>query len=126
MFDAWPYAHEIWLTYLKQIISRYADSKVERIRDLFNQVLTKAPPKQAKVFFYMYADYEENFGLLTHAMEIYDKAAKEMSEAGLQDQCYEVVNLQIAKSAEYYGVSRTRQLFERAIQGGLLKGTEGP
>jgi pre-mRNA-splicing factor SYF1 len=41
----------------------------------------------------MYADYEENFGLLTHAMEIYDKAAKEMSEAGLQDQCYEVVNL---------------------------------
>jgi hypothetical protein len=36
MFDTWPYAHEIWLTYLKQIISRYADSKVERIRDLFN------------------------------------------------------------------------------------------
>ena len=82
MFDAWPYAHEIWLTYLKSIIQRYADSKVERIRDLFNQVLGKVPPKQAKVFFYMYADYEENFGLLTHAMEIYDRAAKEMSEAG--------------------------------------------
>jgi len=63
--------------------SRYADSKVERIRDLFNQVLTKVPAKQSKVFFYMYADFEENFGLLTHAMEIYDKASKEMSDAGL-------------------------------------------
>ena len=83
MFDSWPYAHELWLTYLKEIISRYADSKVERIRDLFNQVLTKVPAKQSKVFFYIYADFEENFGLLTHAMEIYDKASKEMSDAGL-------------------------------------------
>jgi len=33
----------------------------------------------------MYADYEENFGLLTHAMEIYDRAAKEMSAAGMPE-----------------------------------------
>jgi pre-mRNA-splicing factor SYF1 len=85
MFDAWPYAHEIWLIYLKSIIERHSDTKVERIRDLFNQVLSKVPPKQAKVFFYMYADYEENFGLLTHAMEIYDRAAKEMSAAGMPE-----------------------------------------
>ena len=41
----------------------------------------------------MYADFEENFGLLNHAMEIYDRAAKEMSEAGLTELCYEVINL---------------------------------
>jgi pre-mRNA-splicing factor SYF1 len=60
----------------------------------------------------MYADFEENFGLLNHAMEIYDRACKELTEG--RDR-YEVLNLQIAKSADFYGVSRTRQLFERAF-----------
>lgn len=65
----------------------------------------------------MYADFEENFGLLNHAMEIYDRACRDLSEP--KDR-YEVLNLQIAKSAEFYGVSRTRQLFERAFE--ILKG----
>jgi pre-mRNA-splicing factor SYF1 len=66
----------------------------------------------------MYADFEENFGLLNHAMEIYDRACKELTEN--RDR-YEVLNLQIAKSADFYGISRTRQLFERAFE--LLTGS---
>jgi pre-mRNA-splicing factor SYF1 len=31
----WPHVYEIWASYLSKIIERYADSKVERIRDLF-------------------------------------------------------------------------------------------
>ena len=61
----------------------------------------------------MYADYEENFGLLNHAMQIYDRGCKELSDP--KDR-YEVLNLQIAKASEYYGVTRTRQLFERAFE----------
>ena len=65
----------------------------------------------------MYADYEEHFGLLNHAMEVYDRAFRDLEEP--KDK-YEVVNLQIAKAAEFYGVSRTRQLFQRAFE--VLKG----
>ena len=28
----------------------------------------------------MYADYEENFGLINHAMEVYDRASKELAK----------------------------------------------
>lgn len=113
LFGEWPHAHELWLAYLKAIIQRHADTKVERIRDLFQQVLNKVPAKHAKVFYYMYADYEENFGLLNHAMEVYDRGCKELTEA--KDR-YELLNLHIAKAAEFYGVTRTRQLFERAFE----------
>ncbi|TNV83299.1 hypothetical protein FGO68_gene1183 [Halteria grandinella] len=112
VFDTWPHAHELWLSYLKSMIERHADTKVERIRDLFQQVLAKVPPKQAKVFFYMYADFEENFGLLNHAMAVYDRASKDLQDPSDK---YEVLNLQIAKSADFFGLSKTRQLFERCF-----------
>lgn len=60
----------------------------------------------------MYADYEENFGLINHAMEVYDRACKELTK----EDKFEVFNLYIAKSAEFFGVSKTRQLFERAFE----------
>lgn len=52
----------------------------------------------------MFADFEENFGLINHAMEVYDRACKELSK----EDKYEVFNLYIAKAAEFYGVSKTR------------------
>jgi pre-mRNA-splicing factor SYF1 len=61
----------------------------------------------------MYADYEENFGLLNHSMQIYDRGCKDLTDP--KDR-YEVLNLQIAKASEYYGVTRTRKLFERAFE----------
>ena len=60
----------------------------------------------------MYADYEEHFGLVNHAMSIYDRSTRELESP--QDR-YEALNLQLAKAAEFYGVTRTRQLFERAF-----------
>jgi pre-mRNA-splicing factor SYF1 len=53
----------------------------------------------------MYADYEENFGLLNHAMAIYDRACTDLGN--IKDK-YEVFNLYLAKAAEFYGVGRTR------------------
>lgn len=60
----------------------------------------------------MYADYEENYGLINHAMEIYDRAVKELD----REDRFEIYNLYIAKSAEFFGVTKTRQLFERAFE----------
>lgn len=51
----------------------------------------------------MNADFEENFGLLSHAMDIYDIAAKECLSENL-----EIWNLYIGKATQYYGIVRTR------------------
>ena len=40
---SWPHVYEIWITYLTKIIERFADTKIERIRDLFEEVLKSAP-----------------------------------------------------------------------------------
>lgn len=67
----------------------------------------------------MYADFEENFGLINHAMSVYDRASHELESPADK---YECLNLQIAKSADFYGLSRTRQLFERCFT--LLTGPD--
>jgi pre-mRNA-splicing factor SYF1 len=105
LFDTWPHAHELWLAYLKTTIERHADNKVERIRELFQTVLDKVPAKHGKVFYYMYADYEEHFGLLNHSLQALDRALKDLQEP--KDK-YEVLNLQLAKASEFYGITRTR------------------
>lgn len=76
----WPHVYEIWCCYLSSIIERYAEIKVERIRDLFEQVLRTVPQNKGKLFYLMYADYEENFGLVNHAMRIYDRACKDLDK----------------------------------------------
>ena len=74
----WPHVYDIWMNYLSKVIQRLAGSKVERVRHLFNQVLKDCPRDKSRLFLFMFADYEENFGLLSHAMAIYDRATKEV------------------------------------------------
>jgi len=64
----WPHCYELWLAYLRHLTERYGEEKLERIRDLFEQVLVKAPLERRRPFFLMYANFEEQFGLLRHAM----------------------------------------------------------
>lgn len=52
----------------------------------------------------MYADFEEHFGLINHAMKIYDRACRELDK----EERFECYNLYVAKAAEFYGVQRTR------------------
>ena len=39
----WPGVYDIWVTYLSKFIDRYEGDKIERVRDLFEKVLVKAP-----------------------------------------------------------------------------------
>ena len=57
----------------------------------------------------MWADYEENFGLLSHAMDCYDRATRDVPSM-------ETWNLYLAKAANYYGIARTRQVYEKAMR----------
>ena len=45
----WPHAYDIWVIYISKFIKRYANNKVERTRDLFEQVLMKCPQNHKNV-----------------------------------------------------------------------------
>lgn len=59
----YPIALDIWVTYLRKFMERYKGTKLERLRDLFEQAVESAPPKFASPLYLMYAEAEEEFGL---------------------------------------------------------------
>jgi pre-mRNA-splicing factor SYF1 len=46
-----PHAKPIWTAYLDKFVARYKGTKLERARDLFEQVLTSAPLKDASEYY---------------------------------------------------------------------------
>ena len=56
----------------------------------------------------MFADFEEKFGLLNHAIEIYDQLVRKVPEKD-QKECYQIY---ISKVSEFLGVTKTRTIFE--------------
>lgn len=108
----WPNVFDIWNVYLTKFLERYKGSKLERARDLFEQCLAECPEKFAKSFFLLYAKLEEEHGLAKHAMAIYDRA----TQAVHKDDMFDMFNIYIRKAAELFGVTYTRQIYERAIE----------
>lgn len=108
----WPNVFDIWNTYLTKFLKRYKGSKLERIRDLFEQCLENCPAKYAKVFFYLYAKCEEDFGLAKHAMTIYERSTTKV----LPEEKFEVYNVFIRKAAEMFGITHTREIYTKAIE----------
>ncbi|CAG8741737.1 2136_t:CDS:2, partial [Funneliformis caledonium] len=108
----YPIAFEIWNVYLTRFINRSGGSKLERARDLFEQALEKCPPKYAKPLYLMYGKLEEDYGLARHAMRIYDRATRSVSD---EDRS-EMFNFYIAKASANFGVTYTREIYERAIE----------
>ena len=46
---AWPHVYDIWIIYLNKFVERYKGDKLERARDLFEQVLSSAT-KDVSIF----------------------------------------------------------------------------
>ena len=111
LFD-FPNAMPLWVAYLTKFVGRYGGRKLERARDLFEEVLRRVPPADAKVFYVMYANLEEEYGLVRHAMAIYDRATRAVAD----DDRYKMYLLYIARAEEFFGVMKTRDIYERAIQ----------
>eukprot|EP00828_Plagiopyla_frontata_P004798 TRINITY_DN1181_c0_g1_i4.p1 TRINITY_DN1181_c0_g1~~TRINITY_DN1181_c0_g1_i4.p1 ORF type:complete len:430 (+),score=61.17 TRINITY_DN1181_c0_g1_i4:89-1378(+) len=107
----WPSLYDLWVLYLHRFVERYKSIKIERARELFERVLSSAPEKQKRTFFWMYGQFEEEYGLLNHAIEIYDRMVREIPKS----ERLHAYNLYIAKVAKYLGVTKTRPVFEKAI-----------
>ena len=105
----YPVAFELWNLYLTKAVDRQIS--IERLRDLFEQAVEGCPPKFAKVLYLMYGSVEEERGLARHAMRIYERATRAVSD----EHRFEIFNFYITKSASNFGLTSTRPIYERAI-----------
>jgi pre-mRNA-splicing factor SYF1 len=106
---SYPVAFELWNLYLTKAVDRKIS--IERLRDLFEQAVEDCPPKFAKVIYLMYGNLEEERGLARHAMRIYERATRAVSD----DDRADMFNFYITKSASNFGLPSTRPIYERAI-----------
>jgi pre-mRNA-splicing factor SYF1 len=107
----WPQVKDLWLLYLSKFIERYGGRKLERARDLFEQSLEDCPTQYVKRILILYAKLEEDHGLARRALDIYKRATKVVTE----DDRFEMYNIYISKTAEFFGLTRTREIYEEAI-----------
>ncbi|KAJ5558510.1 hypothetical protein N7461_002482 [Penicillium sp. DV-2018c] len=105
----YPVAFELWNLYLTKAVDRQIG--IERLRDLFEQALEECPPKFAKPLYLMYGNLEEERGLARHAMRIYERATRAVSD----EDRFEMFEFYITKSASNFGLTSTRPIYERAI-----------
>ena len=110
-FFTWPSLYDIWLIYIKKFIKRYKGDKIERVRDMYIQITDNCPKNKIKIFYYMFSNYEEKYGLLNHAINILLNATEnvEKEEKG------EVFSVLISKTAKYFGITKTRNIFNKAL-----------
>lgn len=106
---SYPVAFELWNLYLTKAVDRKIG--IERLRDLFEQAVEGCPPRFAKVLYLMYGNLEEERGIARHAMRIYERATRAVSDEDRAD----MFNFYITKSASNFGLPSTRPIYERAI-----------
>lgn len=111
----YPHVKDIWVTYLSKFVKRYGRTKLERARELFEHAVEKTPADAVKPLYLQYAKLEEDYGLAKHAMKVYDQAVKAVPNSE-KLAMYEVY---IARAAEIFGVPKTREIYEQAIESGL-------
>ncbi len=107
-----PYSYNLWVTYLSRFVERYGSANIERTRDLFEQAVEKAPSDTCHVFFLLYADFEEKFGLARRAMYVYDRATRAVTD----DNKNTIFQIYIGRARELFGVTKTREIYEKAIE----------
>lgn len=111
----YPHVKDIWTTYLSKFVNRYGKSKLERARELFEHAVEMTPAESVKPLYLQYAKLEEDHGLAKRAMKVYDQSTKAVPPHEKMSM-YEIY---IARAAEIFGVPKTREIYEQAIESGL-------
>lgn len=104
----WPHVYDIWVGYLHAFTSHYESKKLERARDLYEQVIATCPKDRIRIFYLMYSKLEEDYGLGNHVIEIYEKAVRDVPTK----QKPEMFIIYMQKVCDFYGVIKMRSLFE--------------
>uniref|UniRef100_A0A2N9H6D5 Pre-mRNA-splicing factor SYF1 n=1 Tax=Fagus sylvatica TaxID=28930 RepID=A0A2N9H6D5_FAGSY len=111
----YPHVKDIWVTYLSKFVKRYGKTKLERARELFEHAVEMAPVDAVKPLYLQYAKLEEEYGLAKRAMKVYDQATKAVPN----NEKLSMYEIYIARAAEIFGVPKTREIYEQAIESGL-------
>ncbi len=99
------------MTYVNKFVERYEEDKIERSRDLFDKVTVTAPADKKMTFYLMYAEMEEKYGLISHAVEIYDRMVEAVPYEDKENAFY----VYISKVSNFLGITKTRTIFEKAV-----------
>jgi pre-mRNA-splicing factor SYF1 len=75
----------------------------------------QAPADQVKPLYLQHAKLEEDYGLAKRAMKVYDQATKAVPN----NEKLSMYEIYIARAAEIFGVPKTREIYEQAIESGL-------
>jgi pre-mRNA-splicing factor SYF1 len=108
----WPVRHTLWIAYLKKFVQLQGHIKTERARDLFERVLGDCPENKRLFYYVLYGEFEEQYGLVSHAVEIYDRMVEQVPDK----EKIRAFQLYIFKVSEYLGMTKTRPLFEKALK----------
>ncbi|KAL5994864.1 hypothetical protein ACLOJK_024921 [Asimina triloba] len=112
----YPHVKDIWVTYLSKFVKRYGKTKLERARELFEHAIEMTPAEDVKQLYMQYAKLEEDYGLAKRAMKVYDDATKAVPD----NEKMSMYEIYIARATEIFGVPRTREIYEQAIESGVL------
>lgn len=66
------------------------------------------PEADAKPLYLQYAKLEEDHGLARHALAVYERATKAVADT----EKLGIYDIYIARAAEFFGLPRTRQIYE--------------
>jgi pre-mRNA-splicing factor SYF1 len=108
---SFPHVKVVWITYIDKFIERYQGSRMERLRDLFEQSVEHVPPEDAALFFIKYAKAEEELGTARRAVPVYDRATQRVPA----DSRLTMYRLYIKKIEANFGAMKTRPAYERAV-----------
>ncbi|KAL6206953.1 hypothetical protein ACLB2K_024198 [Fragaria x ananassa] len=111
----YPHVKDIWITYLSKFVKRYGKNKLERARLLFEDAVKAAPADAKKPLYLQFAKLEEDYGLAKRAMKVYDEATKAVPN----NEKLSMYEIYIARAAEIFGIPKTREIYEQAIESGL-------
>jgi len=110
----WPAVLPVYLRYTRKFVDRFGGRKLERARELFEQAISGAPAEDPHLLmvYLLYAEMEEKVGLAQRAMDVYARAGKAIP----QKQRADLYRVYAAKAVEMFGVTRTRTVFEDALE----------
>ena len=106
----YPVAFELWNLHRTKAPNRQMD--IQRLRELFEQAVENCPPKFAKVLYLIYGGLEEERGLPSNTIRIYERATRAVAE----EERFEMFDIYIMKSASNFGLTSTRPIYERAVE----------
>ena len=124
----WPQLYDIWLMYIKyftehcfNVVNKDSSInkhiKIERLKDIYEQILSTCPDDKAKLFYYKYTYLEEDYGLHGNCIKILHKGIERFSEtkSSAKYDVIEMYSVLISLTAKYFGLVKTRNIFVKAL-----------